>query len=60
MILIEVGIMFAPELGVISFASSVLTDLCFAFTSVGTVVLFLNLDAIHRRDPVFDSWRARR
>jgi hypothetical protein len=58
-IVIEVGIEVAPKSEVLTYASAVFSDLCFAFTSVGTAVLFLNLDAIHRRDPVFDSWRAR-
>jgi hypothetical protein len=60
MILIEIGLAFAPTSDALSFISMLLTDVCFAFASVGTTVLFLNLDAVHQNDPALDAWRPRR
>ena len=47
-VLVTVAFMFAPESPAISFFSNVLIDLLCAFGTVGTVVLFLNLEAVDR------------
>lgn len=59
-IIFEIGVALAPASTALTFASAVLTDLSFAFTTVGATILFLNLDAVHRNDPALDSWRVRR
>jgi hypothetical protein len=48
---IEVAVAFAPTSAGLSLVTYVLTDLFFAFVSVGATVLFLNLEAIQRRSP---------
>ncbi len=47
---VEIPIAFAPESAALSFVSYMLTDLFYAFVSVGATVLFLNLDAIQSRE----------
>jgi hypothetical protein len=60
MIPIHIGVAFLPPWRAFSFCSDLLTDLCYALLTVGTTVLFLNLDAIQRRLPRFIVPRLRR
>lgn len=59
-ILMEIGLSLAGGSESLSFAKNVMAEVCSIFASVGATILFLNLDAIHCNDPVFDSWRPRR
>jgi len=49
MIVLEVAIAFAPESAALSYTSYLAADLFYTFVSVGSTVLFLNLEAIQRR-----------
>jgi len=51
MVPIQVAVALAPPWPSLSFAAAVLGDLCYIPATVGTTVLFLNLDAMQRRSP---------
>ncbi len=50
--LVGMALSFAPESRALSFTTETVNDLFFAFMRVGTAVLFLNLDAVVRREPL--------
>jgi hypothetical protein len=50
---IHIAMAFAPQWKALSFGVDVLTDISYSFLTVGTAVLFLNLEAIRAQDPTF-------